>query len=63
MDLDKIIELAKELAKPYKVTTWILGVLLLVSILANVYLLSQPVMVDINANQNSASLVNQNNQR
>jgi hypothetical protein len=63
MDLDKIIELAKELSKPYKVTTWILGVLLLVSILANVYLLSQPVMVDINANQNSASLVNQNNQR
>ena len=63
MDLEKIIELAKILAKPYKITTYILAVLLLISILANVYLLSQPVMVDINANQNTASLVNQNNKR
>lgn len=63
MDLEKIIELAKILAKPYKITTYILAVLLLASILANVYLLSQPVMVDINANQNTSSLVTQHNQR
>ena len=54
MDLEKIIELAKEIARPYKITTYVLGILLLVSILANVYLLSQP------ANENEQSSVNQN---
>lgn len=60
MDLEKIIELAKILAKPYKITTYILAVLLLVSILANVYLLSQPAVIEVSANENEQSSVNQN---
>ena len=59
MDLDKIIELAKTIAKPYKVTTYILSVLLLISILANVYLLSQPAVVTFEADNNTSSDVNQ----
>lgn len=59
MDLDKIIELAKTIAKPYKVTTYILAVLLLISILANVYLLSQPAVVTFEADNNTSSDVNQ----
>ena len=60
MDLEKIIELAKEIARPYKITTYVLGVLLLVSILANVYLLSQPAVIEVSANENEQSSVNQN---
>ena len=59
MDLEKIIELAKEIARPYKITTYVLGILLLVSILANVYLLSQPAVVTFEADNNTSSDVNQ----
>lgn len=59
MDLEKIIEIAKIIAKPYKVTTIIFAVLLLVSILANVYLLSQPAVIELSANENNQSMVSQ----
>ncbi len=45
MDLEKIIELAKILAKPYKLTTYILACLLVLSLFANIYLATQDVSV------------------
>ena len=59
MDLEKLIELAKIIAKPYKITTIILAVLLLISILANVYLLSQPAVIELTANENNQTMVSQ----
>lgn len=62
MDLDKIIELAKILARPYKITTIILAVLLALSVGINVYVLTQPITIDIDANNNTSSFVNQHNE-
>ena len=59
MDLEKIIELAKILAKPYKITTYILAVLLLASIAINAWLLSQPAVIEVTANDNKTSSISQ----
>ena len=37
-DLEKLITLAHVVAKPYKITVFILSILLLISVCANVYL-------------------------
>lgn len=59
MDLKKIIELAKILAKPYKITTYILSVLLVISILGNIYLATQNVDIVLEQdNQDSNFNVN-----
>lgn len=59
MDLEKIIELAKILAKPYKMTTYILAVLLVISILGNIYLATQNVDIVLEQdNQDSNFNVN-----
>ena len=47
MDLEKIIELAKILANPYKITTYILAVLLILSIAGNIYLATQSYTIDV----------------
>ena len=60
MDLEKIIELAKILARPYKITTYILAVLLIISLLGNIYLATQEVQVVLEADNNSESNVTQN---
>lgn len=61
MDLEKIIELAKILAKPYKITSYILGVLLVISLLGNVYLATQEVNVIVEqTNTDSDNNINQN---
>lgn len=57
MDLEKIIELAKEIARPYKITTYILAILLVLSICGNIYLATQSYTIDVmqdydNSNQN-----------
>ncbi len=61
MDLEKIVELSKILAKPYKITTYILAGLLILSLCANIYLATQEVSViveqtntesDFNTNKN-----------
>ena len=59
MDLEKIIELAKILAKPYKITTYILAVLLVISLFVNVYLATQEIEVVLEADQNTDSVINQ----
>lgn len=61
MDLEKIIELAKILARPYKITTYILTVLLIISLLGNIYLATQNVDVIVEqSNTESDFNVNQN---
>ena len=60
MDLEKIIELAKILARPYKITTYILAVLLIISLLGNIYLATQEVQVVLEADNNNESNVTQN---
>lgn len=62
MDLEKIIELAKILAKPYKITTYILAVLLILSILGNIYLATQEIEVSFDANNNIDTNINQSNE-
>ena len=47
MDLEKIIELAKTLSKPWEIATYVLAVLLLMSVLGNIYLATQEVDVII----------------
>ena len=59
MDLEKIIELAEKLAKPYKITTYILAILLILSVCGNIYLATQEVEVTFEADQNTNSFVNQ----
>ena len=59
MDLEKIIELAKILAKPYKITSYILAVLLVLSLCGNIYLATQEVSVVIEADGNNESNITQ----
>lgn len=61
MDLEKIIELAKILAKPYKITTYILAVLLVLSITGNIYLATDTNYITIEAADNTSSNVTQSN--
>ena len=62
MELEKIIELAKILARPYKITTYILSVLLVISLLGNIYLATQDIEVSFNANDNLESSISQSNE-
>lgn len=59
MDLEKIIELAKEIARPYKITMYILAVLLIASVIGNIYLATKEIEVNIEADQNSESVITQ----
>lgn len=61
MDLEKIIELAKILAKPYKITTYILAVLLVLSIAGDIYLATDTNYITIEAADNTSSNVTQSN--
>lgn len=62
MDLEKIIELAKILAKPYKIATYILALLLSISVIGNIYLATQEVEVIFNADDNIESVISQTNE-
>lgn len=62
MDLEKIIELAKILAKPYKIATYILTLLLIISVIGNIYLATQEVEVIFNADDNIESIISQTNE-
>lgn len=43
MDLEKIIQLAKILSRPWQIATYILSMLLVMSIIGNIYLTTQEV--------------------
>lgn len=62
MDLNKIIETAKILARPYIWTAGILGFLLILSVCANIYLASREIEVTFDANGNIESVITQTNE-
>lgn len=62
-DLEKLIRLAHVVAKPYLIAVWVLSVLLLLSVGANVYLATQDVVVSLDANADHQSTIEQNNVR
>lgn len=41
MDLEKIIDLAKILSRPWQIATYFLSILLVISILGNIYLATE----------------------
>lgn len=59
MDLEKIIELAKILSKPWQIATYFLSILLVISLLGNIYLATEEVEVTIEADNNIESVITQ----
>ena len=60
-DLEDLIRLAHVVAKPYLIAVWVLSILLLISVGANVYLATQTTEITFDANENSFSTINQKN--
>ena len=61
-DLEKLIALAKVVAKPWCICTWILAFLLCLSILINAYLITHSsIDLDLLAENNSESEIIQSN--
>ena len=60
-DLEDLIRLAHVVAKPYLIALWIVSILLLLSVGANVYFATQTTEVYFDANENSYSTINQKN--
>lgn len=59
MDLEKIIDLAKILSKPWQIATYFLSILLVISLLGNIYLATEEVEVTIEADNNIESVITQ----
>lgn len=52
MDLEKIIDLAKMLSKPWQIATYVLSLLLLLSVLGNIYLATVENEIILEADNN-----------
>lgn len=61
MDLEKIIDLAKMLSKPWQIATYVLSLLLLLSVLGNIYLATVENEIISEADYNTDSFINQDN--
>ena len=61
MDLEKIIDIAKMLAKPWQIATYVLSLLLLLSVLGNIYLATVENEIILEADYNTDSFINQDN--
>ncbi len=48
-ELEKLIALSKVVAKPWVIATWVLAILLALSVAGNVYLLLKEIPVSINS--------------
>lgn len=59
MDLEKIIDLAKILSKPWQIATYFLSILLVISLLGNIYLATEEVEVTIEVDNNTESVITQ----
>lgn len=59
MDLEKLIELSKIVAKPWVNATYILAFLLILSICGNIYLVTKGFVISIEADDNVESYINQ----
>ena len=55
MDLEKLIEIAKQMIKPYKYTAILLAVLLCASIACNIYLSTREMEVTLQAENNTVT--------
>lgn len=60
-ELDELIKLAKIVAKPWCICTWILAVLLVISLGVNGYLASREFSVTFGADDNFESGIDQTN--
>ena len=58
-DLEKLIKLSKEVAKLWKITTWLLGFLLFLSILGNTFLATKKAVIRFSADSNIESTISQ----
>ncbi len=61
-ELEKLIALSKVVAKPWVIATWVLAILLALSVAGNVYLLLNGVEVTMTANDNAESTITQSNE-
>lgn len=59
--LEKVIEMAQKVAEPYKFCCKLLSVLLIISLLANVYLYTHGSEILFEADDNIESDINQTN--
>lgn len=57
MDLEKLTELAHEVARPWKITTYIFAFLLLISMLGNMYFatIENTITLESNVNDNETA--------
>lgn len=61
-ELEKLIALSKVVAKPWVIATWVLAILLGLSVAGNVYLMLNALEVTMTANDNSESTITQSNE-
>ncbi len=61
-DLEKLIELAKIVSKPWVIATSVLSALLGISVAGNIYMSLSGVEVTISADNNIESVINQSNE-
>ena len=57
--LEHLIKLSKEVAKPWKITTWLLAGLLCLSIIGNLILSNKKAVIRFSADSNIESTISQ----
>ena len=62
-DLEKLINLAHVVAKPYVVAIWFLAILLALSVLGNIYIATKDGLINIDADADRQSNITQNVER
>lgn len=58
-NLEKLIKLSKEVAKPWKIATGLLSLLLLLSIVGNIILSTKKAVINFSADSNIESTISQ----
>lgn len=61
-ELEKLIALSKVVAKPWVIATWVLAILLALSVAGNVYLSLNGVEITMAENDNTESTITQSNE-
>lgn len=61
-ELEKLIALSKVVAKPWVIATWVLAILLGLSVAGNVYLSLNGVEITMAENDNTESTITQSNE-
>lgn len=58
-DVERLIALSKIVAKPWVISTWLLAILLALSVICNVYMATHGTEITIDADNNVDSNINQ----